>query len=432
MADELAWRKFPRNAPRNVELDYIAELAVMKYPDKPYIAMAPLQFYTIAYCMADDDGVIDIDDGIIYSRMMQKVIAPDEIIFIAELMAKRKILIHVCDGVYFIADWEAPQRKENFPRKAQTAEERRAAVAEKIRSEHAKRNASSDNSVTVDFDKIAKNVATESFFCNLNDKNAKSVATYREREKERETDETREIEKEETDRREIDEIERRETHTERGTLPLVSNSFSVQEAESQRQEESKTGRTEDRSTMTNSLAKMALQEESSQSQVEQAVERSTATKQVQEQLNQFFTKKNIGYTAQGRETHIAELANRIMAVASKENPPNMVANIICGQFEKLTQTEGYYFGIALLPENLLKRGPYATVLQAVSKILANKGNYETWEHEIEKYMQQSTQIHDEVDGWMAEEFRKYGIDPNDPQRQAELMRAKAAEKNAGR
>lgn len=429
MADELAWRKFPRNAPRNVELDYVAELVSMKYPDKPYIAMAPLQFYTIAYCMADDDGVVDIDDGIIFSRLMQKVIAPDEIIYIAELMAKRKVLIHIIDGVYFIADWEAPQRKDNFPRKAQTAEERRAAVAEKIRKEHQEKYA--QNNIQVDFDKIENNVETKSFFCNLNDKNEKNVATYREREKERKIEETREREAEQTDRREIEEIERRETHTERGTLSLVSNSSSVQEAESQRQEDSKTGRTEDKSTTGISLAEQALQTESEQSQVYQEVERSTAAKQVQEQLSAFFTKKNIGYNEAGHETHIAELANRILAVSSKDNPPNMIANIICGQFEKLTQTEGYYFGMAILPENLLKRGPYATVLQAVSKILSNKGNHETWDKEVEKYLQQAAQIHSEVDGWMNEEFKRYGIDPNDPQRQFELMRAKAAERNAG-
>ena len=434
MASEYMWRKFPRNAPRNVELEYVAELAAMKYADKPYIAMAPLQMYTIAYCMADDDGIVDFGDGIIISRMMQKLIAPDEIFYICNLLAQRNVFTHVCDHVYSITDWIAAE-KENYPRKAQTADERRAAVIEKIRRERAaaKKQAEAEKNVAVDFDRIKENVATD-FFCGLNDKNAENVATDRKIDRQTETesekDQIRKNEKDETGERETrpEERERGETHTEERTPPLLHGSYGVGEArkrESEKQEDIESP--SDCST----LAKLALQQSPDDGQVYQERKKQSATRQVAESLGQFFAKKNLGYTVFGRERYIAELVDRIMAVSSPENPPGMVANVICGQFEKLVQTEGYYKGMALLPENLLKNGPYATVLQAVSRILANRGNHEAWDKEVARYMQQADQIHNEVDEWMEAEFRRYGVDPNDPQRQLELLRARNAEKNAG-
>ena len=128
MLNDLAWRKVPRNIIRNKDLDYISSLM----PER--LTAAPMLLYFIMYCKADDDGVVDLEDGVIYSRLTH-IATPREVLDIAALMTRRKLLIPVMDGtnVYLIDDWDIPMRPGTKP--ARTMEERRANVAAKIRAE---------------------------------------------------------------------------------------------------------------------------------------------------------------------------------------------------------------------------------------------------------------------------------------------------------
>ena len=168
MLNDLAWRKVPRNIIRDENIDYISSLL----PEN--LSAAPMLLYFIMYCKADDDGVIDLEDGAIYSRLM-KICNAKEVLDIATLMAKRKLLLPVMDGtnVYIIEDWDIPMRPGAKP--ARTMEERRANVAAKIRAEQEEKRRIEQQAI--DFDALRKGASP--FFCLNVDKNAKNVDTQR-------------------------------------------------------------------------------------------------------------------------------------------------------------------------------------------------------------------------------------------------------------
>lgn len=398
MADELAWRKFPRNAARDENLDYIAYLLGDKAPQA-------LLFFTIMYCICDDDGVFDLEDGIIFSRMM-KTGTPDDVFHVASLMEKRRIIVRCIDNVFMIRNWDAPQRSSNFGRSARTMEERRAAVAKKISEERRKE--------PVDF------------FCTENDKNANFVVTQREIERERETDRPEETER--TQREENLETERKETHTE-GVVTAHSISASTTPPEESvkkntdpevkvRHKEPE----EEKISPGKMLAGMAAEVYEVRQHYDQEKRR-----QLLCQLNDFFAKNCLGYEWKRYTAYVSEIADRIFKLATEKNSAEMVAAVMTSQFLALSQNEGHYKGVPLTPEYFLKAGVYAHVLNNAGRILLTKDQDKTtWQAETEKYMQNSAENHAVVDNWLEEECLKYGIDPHDPQRQVELMRAKAA------
>lgn len=402
MADELAWRKFPRNAARDENLDYIAYLLGDKAPQA-------LLFFTIMYCICDDDGVFDLEDGIIFSRMM-KTGTPEDVFNVASLMEKRRIIVRCIDHVYMIRNWDAPQRTSNFGRAARTMEERRAAVAKKIAEERRKN----------------PEAEPDDFFCLEDDKNANFVVTQREREKERQTDRPEETER--TQREENLETERKETHTE-GVVTAPINGASTTPSEENARINTDPGdnaRATERQGEKISTGKMLASMAAEVYEVRQHYDQEKR-RQLLCQLNDFFAKNCLGYEWQRYTAYVSEIADRISKLATEKNPAKMVAAVMTSQFLALSQNEGHYKGVPLTPEYFLKAGVYAHVLNNAGRILLTKDQDKTtWQAETEKYMQNAAENHVAVDNWLEEECLKYDIDPHDPQRQVELMRAKAA------
>lgn len=400
MADELAWRKFPRNAARDENLDYIAYLLGDKAPQA-------LLFFTIMYCICDDDGVFDLEDGIIFSRMM-KTGTPDDVFHVASLMEKRRIIVRCIDHVYMIRNWDAPQRTSNFGRTARTMEERRAAVAKKIAEERRKN----------------PEAEPDDFFCLENDKNANFVVT--ERERERETDRPEETER--TQREENLETERKETHTEGVVTAPISGASTTPSEESviKNTDPEEKARPIEQPEEKVSTGKMLAGIAAEVYEVRQHYDQEKR-RQLLCQLNDFFAKNCLGYDRQRYTGHVSEIADRIFRLATEKNPAEMVAAIMTSQFVALSHNDGYFKDIPISPDNLLKPGVYAHVLNNAGRILLTKDQDKTtWQAETEKYMQNAAENHAVVDNWLEEECLKYGIDPHDPQRQVELMRAKAA------
>lgn len=415
MADELAWRKFPRNAARDENLDYIAYLLGDKAPQA-------LLFFTIMYCICDDDGVFDLEDGIIFSRMM-KTGTPDDVLHVASLMEQRRVITRVIDNVFMIRAWDAPQRANNFGRTAKTMEERRAAVAEKIRKERERE----PSLVNINFEQARANAAeAAAFFYPENDKIQKNVATQRERE--RETDYTERLdETERTQREENLETERKETHTEGFAPAQHQGAYATpQEKSVPRQQEDLRGtEQQEGKSIAEQLAGMAAEVYEVKQPYGQEKRR-----QLLCQLNDFFAKNCYGYEGKQHTGSISELADRIFTLASEKNRPEIIAGIMTSQFLTLSKSEGYYKDMPLTPEMLLKPGPYTHVLERTGQILLTKDqDTRPWTAERDKYMAQLEKNHAAVDNWIEEECLKYGIDPHDPQRQVELMRAKAAHGN---
>jgi len=163
--ESLWWRKFPRNCIRDEKLDYIA------YKLGPEKGCLALLFYTVAYCSADDDGVFDIDDGIIFSRQMHFG-SPEDVQTVADLMEERKLITRLCPkSTKYILDWWIPV-DQTVVRRAPSAEERRCEVLSKLRSELEVKSAAD----SMARQKRSRPATTEPpFFSPENDKKQESV-----------------------------------------------------------------------------------------------------------------------------------------------------------------------------------------------------------------------------------------------------------------
>ena len=358
MLNDLAWRKVPRNIIRDENIEYISSLL----PE--HLQAAPMLLYFIMYCKADDEGVIDLEDGAIYSRLMMKSAKPEEIIEIARLMAKRKLLIPVADGfnVYIIDDWDIPARPG--VRTARTMEERRAAVAQKIRAEQAKKQSEAE---AVNFDELRR---AAPFFCPDFDKNAQNVVTEREEREIRENSES-------TGEKIEGEIKEK-THTEGNSgnfsvLPPVAKE-SMQENQRKTEQENPEFEKIDQYVQVryDFLHDDAPQIERVQNSEVKRAGKSGDESQVYVVFKDFFAKNCLGFQEAKFKSQLEELAKCICLLQDDVNTAPVIANVFCQQFKLLTEQDGYFKGLPMFPAELLKPNVYRRVLSMASKILCNK------------------------------------------------------------
>lgn len=363
MLNDLAWRKVPRNIIRDENIEYISFLL----PE--HLKAAPMLLYFIMYCKADDEGVVDLEDGAIYSRLMMNIATPTEVIEIASLMVRRKLLIPVLDGhnVFIIDDWDIPVRPG--VRAARTMEERRKNVAQKILQ--AQENRAKDVQNQVDWDAIRQRV---DFLRPLNDKNVKNVDTQREEREIRENLES--IENRETI--EI-ETEREKTHTEGNSGAFLAAPFVAKEILQEHERQTELQKTENTKIELDNLAAMALNatnDEGSNTDFnfdeQKRVTPGTDKNAVYVVFRDFFAKNCLGFSESRYKNALEELTDLICDLEDKFNPATAIATVFCQQFKVLTETEGYYKNLPLFPVELLKPGVYRTVLSMASKILCNK------------------------------------------------------------
>lgn len=62
---EMRWRKMPLGIIRDENLLYISE----KLPKE--LSYAPWMFYYTALSIADNDGIFDLEDGVVFARLMK-------------------------------------------------------------------------------------------------------------------------------------------------------------------------------------------------------------------------------------------------------------------------------------------------------------------------------------------------------------------------
>ncbi|MBO7712188.1 MAG: hypothetical protein J6S85_01395, partial [Methanobrevibacter sp.] len=220
MLRDVYWRKFPIDLLNDDKMTYIESLMPEKYKYAPYM------FYITALKMADDNGIFDLEDGVIFARLMR--VKDIDIVFeCADLMIARKIIYRLFDDSNYcgLVDWEYPGNQKN-----KTLEQRRQIVAMQIEEAEKKnhsekkfrcvgtrndvpqsescagqyndipqateRNSAPQNSVfsCPENDKIGENVAQN----RMDDKIGENVAPYRENRKDRE----REQKEKETEQKE--------------------------------------------------------------------------------------------------------------------------------------------------------------------------------------------------------------------------------------
>lgn len=462
MLKDIYWRKYPLDLLNDENMLYIESLMPEQYKYAPYM------FYITALKIADDDGVFNLDDGIIFARLMR--IDNVSLVFtIANLMRKRNIIYRLFDDAAYcgLVDWEYPKQK------ARTLDERRKVVEAKLRAEEAKGYSHSDfptdscagkcndipqavqeapqsgdgkrrnavqqrqikgpasESQQADAqkmdDKKQKNVVKTVY----DDKNTKNVVKNEKTEREREqrdlqanvNSHTHTEKREITERQERDRTEPDDSSGHGGPTLSPGEQSTADVAEKELTE------TTESENDTQSLRSNPSEQESAQpSQVINEQERGA----LYDYLEAFFVKNCYGFNKKQAANAMRKLAAAIESLSDEVNPPETIAAFMCKEFENMTKGKHgkYWMDIPLLPSNMIKPRVWQELVQYAGKILATKANAKKFEDAMKQAMQASEDDHKQVCDEIEGEYLKYNISPDDPNKVAKLLHLKSAEQNA--
>ena len=127
MLRDVYWRQYPVDL---LSDDKMACVEAMLPDELKYL---PYMIYITALKLCDDNGVFDLDDGVVFARLTRcKDIAT--VFEVVNLMRQRKILYRLFDNSMLcgLVDWTYSDKK------ARTIEERRKLVLDRIEKEKAK------------------------------------------------------------------------------------------------------------------------------------------------------------------------------------------------------------------------------------------------------------------------------------------------------
>ena len=446
MLRDVYWRQYP------IDLLSDDKMACVEAELPEELRFAPYMFYCAALKLCDDNGVFDLDDGVIIARLMR--IKDVNIVFqIANLMRKRKILYRLFDDSMLcgLVDWTYSDKK------SRSIEERRKIVAEAIQKERSSRTTSMQDFTSApetapkafqpapqtqpqeaetapqaaDFlcpenEKKAENVVKSE----MDDKNAKNVVTLQ--------DNT--VQDNKTVQTDIQDIHTN-THTQQqptGYGPVLSpppvgcqntDAVGVKNIQDQNTETANTPTDEGASAGEDisSLAEQALRE--AQEDVENSGQASLAA-----YLNDFFVKNCYGFKKNQSAAALNELTGKILELSDEVNPPGTVAGLVCSEFKKMCdgQRGDYWARMPLLPANMIKPRVWAELVQHAGKILATNANSEKFIQAAKKAQEEYQTEAALVGDAMRQEYLKYNIDPENPQAPQLLLMAKSRENEEAR
>ncbi|MCQ2242112.1 hypothetical protein [Treponema sp.] len=439
---ELAWRKFPVSTIRNEYLDFISDCL----PDE--LATAPYMFYMTMICTCDDEGVFDIEDGVIWSRMM-KVKNPEAVLKVATLMAQRRIIMQILPGSskFMITDWEAPDRK-GYAAKTKTAEERRQIIAQKIEAEQRQRTLqaapefpepypfppaeqpaptfqAASQAPVVDFDTMrSMRARNDAFFCSLNDKNAQNVVnTEREREERDTLDRVEEIHTHTQETRQTEdtiETEREETEATQPAGCLEHPSGSVAE---EKQEERPEENSQNTIPVSNSVSVEEHAPNESAEQVKRNKEEAAfqgAYPELKEVADGFFVRNSMLFNKEMDSGKVEEICRRVFALRTDKNSAKIILQTLLKQFQLAATTKGNFFnGCAITPQFLLLQNTWEKMLQRVSALLLTHGeSKDKWHGQMVSAPSEVERAKnaEEVENDIRRQCKELGIDPDDPNR----------------
>ena len=445
MLRDVYWRQYPIDL---LSDDKMACVEAMLPDDQKHI---PYMIYIAALKLCDDNGVFDIDDGVVLARLT-RVKDVRTIINIVNLMRQRKILFRLFDNSTLcgLVDWTYSDKK---PR---TIEDRRRLVTERIQKEQARAGVDNDftlpgeqtapklaasiaapaaaapevqtapaapDSLCAENDKSAKNVVISE----MDDKNAKNVVTLQ--------DNT--VQDNKTDNTDI----QTNTHTQQqvpgygpieGPPPVPcegTNAVGVENIQNQNTESAYINTSEDASAGVDvsTLAEMALQEQ------QESCEENHNSELVA-YLDEFFVKNCYGYKSCKSAYSIHKLANAITDLSDNVNPPLEVAGVMCSEFKNMCEGKRgkHWKDMPKLPARMINPNVWAVLVEHAGKILATNKNSDKFIAAAKKAQEECEAEKELVSDAMREEYLKYNIDPDDPDASKKIIIAKAQEQKAAR
>lgn len=452
MLRDVYWRQYPIDLLSDDKMTYIESFMPEEYKYAPYM------FYITALKLADDNGIFDLEDGIIFARLMR--VKSRALVFqIANLMRQHKILYRLSDDTALmqIADWTYSDKK------VRSAEERRRIVNEKIAKERAKHAAFSQEDFTTDgcagkcndipqskepagkcnaippaavagskAPEVSTNIVQalqeaetaqprSDFLCPDDDKNAKNVGN---------------IQTDSTDNT-IQEVQTTHTQTNiqqaAGYGPLVSptpatcqdNIPAVAEQNTtqiQKPTEMQTPNDATGNEQIESLAEQALM-------AAQGSNEENADSALFAYLEDFFVKNCLGFDKKKAAYSLNQLCEKIKSVSDEVNPPVEVAGVLCSEFKKMCdgQREKYWKGQALLPSYMIKTRCWMELMQYAGKILATNSASNKFTESWEKAVAECEAEKEQISVAVREEYLKYNIDPDALDANLQLLKAKSQE-----
>lgn len=443
MLRDVYWRQYPIDLLNDEKMAFIESLMPEGYEFAPYM------FYITALKLADDNGIFDLGDGVIFARLMR--IKDRSLVFkITNLMRRQKIIARLSDddGIALCAltDWTYSDKK---PR---TAEMRRKAVEDAILRERQKTISTKDfelDGCAGEYNDIPQSESqagkcndippaetapkTDDFFCPENDKIAKNVVKSRMDDKIGEN--VGDIQTDST----IHTVQEEHTHTHTtqytdtqhftGSGPLVSpppvkcQDSITAVAEIQNSEtENETDGDADYSGDVGTLAEQALSLGNGNSE-------ESADSALFAYLNDFFVKNCNGYKPKQSAHAIRQLCAEIKDLSDDVNPPDVVAGVLCSEFKRMCdgQRAQYWKGQALLPSYMLKTRCWMELLQHAGKILATNTANNKFMAEAKKAEAEYLAEKEAISVAVRDELLKYNIAPDAPDAQRQLLIAKSRE-----
>lgn len=424
MLNDARWRKMPVDILTNESMAYVESQLPEEYHYAPYM------FYQAALRKADEDGIFDLEDGVIFARLM-RVPSVKMVFIIANLMGQRKLIFRVSkeSNKCLIADWEYPkgsdkptwaERREAVLRQIQEEKAAKSCISEKFETEEAPESISFD----IECDKNLENV-TQMTEC---DKNLENVS-----------------EKNETEREKEREKERKETHTQEREKESLRGREREASAVAEQPESSAPACAEKKALAQKNKRKAESKKEVEPVTLPEETAKKTAIKtvgisengekesgdfaEVTALLDSFFLNNGFGYDVKKGRSLVDSIAKQIIQLSSEELKAAYIAQVLCDEFKKMHESDGQWKDIPLIPKYMSNHAVWEHLLTiAGKKLLKSKKNNQF----LQKAQEEQKLAEAERDAVIAEldaEYIKFGIDPQDPNKVSKLMFArKAAEK----
>lgn len=446
MLRDVYWRQYPIDLLNDEKMGYIESKMPAGYEYAPYM------YYITALKLADDDGIFDLDDGIIFARLMR--VDNIQIVFdVTNLMRQYKIIYRLSDDSQLcgIVDWTYSDKKKR------TLAERKQVVMAAIERERAKTLSTKDfgpvgcagkcddipqstacvgkcndipqgpgTAAPVQAQDAPEPAQSAVFFMPEDDKNRKNVVINADDDKSGEN--VTDIQTDSTNNT-VQEVHTN-THTQQqatgygpiegpppaacqNSIPAVAD---TQKSETENQTDSEQAASSGEITM---LAQEAMSIANGETE-----KKDTA---LFDYLNDFFVKNCYGYKPKQSASAIQRLAAEVNKLSDEVNPSVEVAAVLCGEYKKMCDgaRSDYWKGQPVLPAYMLKPRCWMELLQYAGKILATKNNQNKFDQAMKEARQKVDAERDEVAQWQNEEYAKYGIDPASPSATMELLRAKS-------
>ena len=443
------WRQYPIDLLNDEKMGYIESMMPAGYEYAPYM------YYITALKLANDDGIYDLDDGIIFARLMR--VENVQLVFdVTNLMRKYKIIYRLSDDTQLcgIVDWSYSDKKKR------TLAERKQAALNAIERERAKSMSTKDfgpagcagkcndipqstacvgkcndipqgpgNNAPVPAQDAPEPAQSAVFFMPEDDKNRKNVVINADDDKNAEN--VTDIHTDSTNNT----VQEVQTHTHIQQTPacgpnmgptadVCSDSIpavaDIQNSETDNETHNEQAACSDEITQ---LAEQAMSIAGNSEETKSAVCK---------KLEDFFVKFCYGYDKKHGRHSVVKIADRICKLADDKNPADCICDILCKEFKKMNETGSgnpYWKGIALLPSNMLKDSVWSYLMGFAGRILAKQSKDNAFLREFEKYKADAEKEQNIVADYFDEEFRKYGIDPEDPDRVQKMFIARNAEQN---